>query len=98
MKSLRNNKLFYRSLLVSYGCLFCCSLELFPPLNDLLQLAPLPSINDVEEVTIPGALLPLVKAVDFPVLFSGIMALNTLISFVYERLLLDLFENRQRSV
>jgi Na+/pantothenate symporter len=45
MKDLKENKLFYRSLLVCYAVIAICTLEIFPPLNELLQLAPLPSIT-----------------------------------------------------
>ena len=43
MKSLRENKLLMRSLQACYILIALLVLEVFPPMNDLLQLAPLPS-------------------------------------------------------
>jgi hypothetical protein len=45
MKDVHENKLFYRNLQLLYGILFVCALEIFPPLNDLLQLTALPTEN-----------------------------------------------------
>ena len=45
MEDIWDNKLLLRSLQVCYGVLISCALEVFPPLNDLLQLAELPSRN-----------------------------------------------------
>lgn len=43
MQDLSDNLLLLRTLQASYTVLFACALEVLPPLNELLQLAPLPS-------------------------------------------------------
>ena len=45
MNDLRENKLLWRSLQACYGVLLICALEIFPPLNDLLQLTPLSAVG-----------------------------------------------------
>jgi hypothetical protein len=55
MKDLKENKLFYRSLLVCYAVIAICTLEIFPPLNELLQLAPLPTITAAMPTTTTDA-------------------------------------------
>ena len=47
---LRKNTMLLRSLQICYGVLFVCALEIFPPLNDLLQLTEFP-ITTSDEVT-----------------------------------------------
>lgn len=88
MKGLRENKLFYRSLLLCYGALAVCALEVFPPLNDLLQLTILPSVSDIE-FRASDPLLSLVAFVDFPVFFFLLMVVNTALSFAWERTVLS---------
>ena len=97
MKSIRNNKLFYRSLMICYGSLLACALEVFPPRNDLLQLTTLPSLHDVDDITLQGGLRSLLEATDFPVFFCGLMVLNTLLSFAYERTILNVFVTKGRT-
>jgi len=43
MKALKENKLLFRSLQVSYIFIAALVIEVLPPLNELLQLVPLPS-------------------------------------------------------
>ncbi|KAL7498233.1 hypothetical protein ACHAWT_006367 [Skeletonema menzelii] len=43
MENLTENKLLFRSIQACYATLFICALDIFPPLNQLLQLTPLPS-------------------------------------------------------
>ena len=43
MQNLRENKMLYRSLQLCYAVLLICTLEVFPPLNDLFQLTEFPS-------------------------------------------------------
>jgi hypothetical protein len=91
MKDLRENKLFYRSLQVCYAVLAICALEVFPPLNDLLQLTALPSVNTLDE-SVSNPIIDLIRTVDFPVFMSLLMALNTILSFSFERTVLHAFE------
>jgi len=94
MKDLHENKLFYRSLQVCYAVLAICSLEIFPPLNDLLQLTTLPSVSEIT-VDTSNPLHNLIVAVDFPVFMCTLMAINTLLAFSFERMILRLFEGRK---
>ena len=43
MENLNENVVLFRSIQVCYLVLFVCALDMFPPLNQLLQLSPLPS-------------------------------------------------------
>ena len=43
MESFRDNKMLSRSLLVAWCVALICATDVFPPLNDMLQLVPLPS-------------------------------------------------------
>lgn len=45
VENLNENKLLFRSIVFCYGALFVCALDIFPPLNDLLQLSTLPTDN-----------------------------------------------------
>jgi len=83
MQDLRENKYLYRSLQVCYGVLIICALEAFPPLNDLIQLTPLPRLDADESITHPLAVL--VRAVDFPGFMCGLMVADTLLAFAVER-------------
>lgn len=94
MKDLHENKLFYRSLQVCYAALAICSLEIFPPLNDLLQLTTLPSVSEITvEKTNP--LQNMIMAIDFPVSMCTLMAINTVLAFSFERMVLRFFEGRK---
>ena len=106
MEDLWENKLLLRSLQVCYGVLFVCALEIFPPLNDLLQLAELPDVSAMgDEVRSwrstnsfapKGSLLPLlegaVESVGFHVFLSSLMICDTVLAFVAERIILSIFD------
>lgn len=90
MENLDENKLLYRSLQVCYGVLIVCALEVFPPLNDLLELSELPSVVG----TIPDFdnwLVQLVRLVDFRVFLAVLMTLDTGLAFALERFLIRFF-------
>ena len=98
MADIHENKLLYRSLQVSYGILAVCALELFPPLNDLLQLTAMPSTSDATGESF-GHLLnsenPLNKvivSVELPVFLCGVMAIDTVLVFAAERVIRSHFE------
>lgn len=93
MKDLHENKLFYRSLQVCYIVLAICALEVFPPLNDLLQLTALPSVDTLDK-GLSNPFIDLIRILDFPVFMSLLMALNTVLSFFFERTVLRAFERR----
>ena len=43
MESFRDNKMLSRSLVLAWVIAFVCATDVFSPLNDMLQLVPLPS-------------------------------------------------------
>lgn len=98
MADIHENKLLYRSLQVSYGILAVCTLELFPPLNDLLQLTAMPSTSEATGDS-SGFLLnsedPLYKvlvSVELPVFLCGVMVIDTFLVFAAERAIRSHFE------
>jgi cation-transporting ATPase 13A1 len=104
MADLRSNRLLYRTLQVCYAVLFACAFEVFPPMNDLLQLASLPTVAaDAMDgpFSTPEAsdelLLQLVRALDFPAFLSFLMLLDTAIVFGLERFLVTIFEEQSKN-
>jgi cation-transporting ATPase 13A1 len=105
MEPLQKNKLLVRSLQLCYGVLLICALEIFPPLNDLMQLAEFPDTtesaewnNDVESSSVEqqgglilGMLNQLVKSTGFPVFMCGLMIVDTVLAFASERIILRIF-------
>ena len=107
VEPLRKNTMLWRSLQICYGLLFACALEVFPPLNDLFQLAEFPDTvgeggiewtND-EGYVPPHSSLPfvsslnqIVQCIGFPLFISGLMACDTILTFVSERVILQIFE------
>ena len=88
MENLTENKLLFRSLQACYAVLFVCALDIFPPLNQLLQLTPLPStgppsfnVNDVgqggDDDSIQGMMLQAIDAIGFRLMLCVIMCLDT---------------------
>lgn len=97
MESLSDNKVMLRSLQVIYIALFVCALQLFPPLNDLLQLAPFPNESLVDDHRWSpknnfGAIVAIVRAVKFPFFISALMVLDTACSFFAEWFIVRIFE------
>ncbi len=88
MESLTENKLLFRSIQACYAVLFVCALDMFPPLNQLLQLSPLPStgppafnVNVVGDIDgIQGLMIQAIDAIGFRLMLCVIMCLDT--SFV----------------
>ncbi|KAL7459250.1 hypothetical protein ACHAWC_011327 [Mediolabrus comicus] len=88
MESLTENKLLFRSIQACYAGLFVCALDMFPPLNQLLQLSPLPStgpptfnVNVVGEIGgIQGLMIQAIDDFGFRLMLCVIMCLDT--SFV----------------
>ena len=95
VEPLRQNKMLLRSLQACYAVLFCCALELFPPLSDLLQLSEYPSIesDDAQEwqegSLETDRLLSLANGVvssfGFPTFICGLMVVDTLLTFTVEK-------------
>jgi hypothetical protein len=100
MKDLHENKLFYRSLQLCYTVLAIATLEIFPPLNDLLQLT-IGSLELSSGISHQGPFLsqfPLLAAgiemLDFPICLSLLMVLDTGLSVAFERFVIKVFESR----
>jgi len=92
MESLSENVLLFRSIQACYFILFVCAMEVFPPLNQLMQLSPLPrtgpptfNLRDDEEgygnILIIGA----VNAVGFRTMLCIIMSLDTMMVTLAEK-------------
>ncbi|KAL3915148.1 MAG: hypothetical protein SGILL_005782 [Bacillariaceae sp.] len=102
VEPLRKNKMLWRSLQSSYFVLVACTFEIFPPLNDVLQLAEFPNAtSELREWTqlqgphsrVMIALTDLVRMIGFPVFLFGLMVLDTFFAFSSEMLVLKVFEN-----
>jgi manganese-transporting P-type ATPase len=104
VEPLRKNQMLWRSIQASYVLLFGCVFEVFPPLNDLFQLAEFPDVTDVDviwtkqdsqsrQVLIPltQGLTRAIRCVGFPVFMSVLMLLDTILSFLSEQAILKLF-------
>jgi len=100
MQDLRENKMMTKGLQICYVALFSCALEVFPPLNDLMQLAPLPgdgeelvgiiNLNDIGPHI--QFLMMIVNAIGFKMTLCAIMAVDTALSYVGEKALIKFFE------
>jgi cation-transporting ATPase 13A1 len=89
MANLNENKLMYRSLQVCYASLLIMCLEVFPPLNDLLQLSPMPVVMNIEQDS--GSLRQLMSLVGLPVFLCGLMTIDTALVFSLERFFVNKF-------
>jgi len=106
MEDLTENKLLFRSIQGCYFVLFVCALEVFPPLNQLMQLSPLPSSGpplfhlehhegggSVDEFGIVhDLLLQAVKLVGFKAMLCVIMCLDTALVSVAEKVIRSVLE------
>lgn len=98
MEDLRDNKMLLRSAQACYVVLFACSLEVFPPLNDLFQIAPFPETqNDLAgdddwavSISEAGGMVQFVRELGFPVAMSIFMAADIVLSFAAEKIILKL--------
>ncbi|KAL7536758.1 hypothetical protein ACHAXR_007376 [Thalassiosira sp. AJA248-18] len=96
MEDMTENKLFFRSIQGCYFVLFVCAVEIFPPLNQLMQLSPLPSSGPplfglqegsvvYEDSIVHDLLLQAVSSVGFRTLLCVIMCLDTALVTVAEK-------------
>jgi cation-transporting ATPase 13A1 len=96
MQDLRENRMLYRSLQLSYLILALSVWEVFPPLNDLLQLTALPNVTELltlqeggsNSVGVPLPWMPLIQTVGFPAFLSGLMVVDTVLAFQVESMVL----------
>jgi cation-transporting ATPase 13A1 len=96
------NKLLLRSLQMCYLVLFASALEVFPPLNDLLQLTEMPvldgsevsylTVDEYKNDTLQLALHSCIKSMGFPGFLCGLMILDTGAAFAAERAIRRVFE------
>jgi cation-transporting ATPase 13A1 len=102
MEDLVDNKLLWRSFQVSFGMLFVCALEIFTPLNQLLQLSPLPTLSMEESARLlengageNGDLLfftlsKIVDIVGFRFTLCVLMVIDSALAFVVEKYFIKL--------
>ena len=99
MEDLGENVILLRSLQICYVALFACAAEVFPPLNDLLQLSTLPSafeggcLNSGDEASIVfrAALTDTVGMLGFKMTLCGLMALDSIVVYAVERAIASFF-------
>ena len=97
-ENLQENKLLMRSLLACYASLFLCVFEAFPPLNDLLQLSPLPLLTEQERSDNAGMswqqtwMSTLLETLDFPTIVFILMVTDTILTFLVEKTIVRIFE------
>jgi cation-transporting ATPase 13A1 len=88
MADLVENKLFYHSLQVCYATMFVLVTECFIPLNDLLQLGPLPTLADGNSnVQAAGIVFEMIHNLGFSGFLGSLMVLDTVLVFGVERML-----------
>lgn len=105
VEPLRGNKILWRSLQICYVILFACALEVFPPINDLFQLAEFPDVtgdgpkhwmvnsnSNQYGVFLVSNLTSLVQTIGFKVFMTGLMLCDTILVFSFENLILRCFQ------
>lgn len=102
MESLPENTLLYRSIQACYFVLFVCALEVFPPLNQLMQLSPLPTagpptfnLDDAigyDSSIVHDVLLQAVNSVGFRTMLCVIMTMDTALVTLAEKAIRSLHE------
>ena len=102
MQNFSENKMMLRSVQICYGVLFACALEVFPPLNQLMQLTPLPedgaeiprmstgAVGDAEGF-VEGLASTLVPEIGFKLTLCLLMGADTVLVYVAEKTLQALF-------
>jgi len=108
IEDLKKNKLLIKSLQASVGIVFACALEIFPPLNDLLQLSPLPSELTTRAVTSVHLnnligdsweefhqFVSMLRSIDFKTLLCVLMVLDCGISLLAEQMVRKFFRSMQ---
>ena len=93
MQDLRENKMLYRALLLSYFVLMICALEAFPPIGDMLQMTELPTIENMDQQKFEQ-LPDILKVVDFKIFLLMLMLLDTLLVFFIEHQLRAIFDKK----
>jgi cation-transporting ATPase 13A1 len=103
VEPLSKNTMLFRSLQLSYGVLAICALEVFPPLNDLLQLDALPDSSQFGDMEWMAArtsgvwifgLISVVQGSGLPVFLTGLMVADTVLVFVAEKVIRSIFQKQ----
>lgn len=105
MESLAENALLFRSIQGCYLVLSICAVEVFPPLNQLMQLSPLPaggppafrlcdegSIGDEDGGFVHELLLGAVTSFGFRTMLCVIMVVDTTLVTLLEKTIRSVFE------
>lgn len=100
MEDLSENLVLLRSVQACYAVLFACAAEVFPPLNDLLQLSALPlgtkedwMIGQAEGFTFTRALLlDTAQTMGFKATLCGLMVLDSVVAYAAEKAIAGFFE------
>jgi cation-transporting ATPase 13A1 len=93
MEDFHENKMLLRGVQICHAVIWICALELFPPLNDLLQLTSFPqtdvSVAEDDEwvasVAQAGGLTQVVRTLGFPTFMCLLMAADTVIAYFVEK-------------
>ena len=98
MQNLTENKLMLRSVQISYVALFACALEVFPPLNELMQLTPLPAGGAEVFATADGGGLGeqmsfVVGSIGFKLTLCLCMVIDTVLVHQVEKTIQRVFDN-----
>lgn len=103
MEDLTDNKLLFRTIQGCYFVLFVCAVEIFPPLNQLMQLSPLPSSGPPlfhlgegighDAGFVHDMLLQSVGFVGFRTMLCVIMCLDTSLVTMAEKLIRSIFDS-----
>jgi len=97
MQTFKQNKLLLRTVQVSFAALGICVLEIFEPLNRLMQFAPLPGGEFLVHIDDGGAninriLAMLLSWVGFKASLIFIMVADSIVAFKTEKLIIKAFE------
>jgi cation-transporting ATPase 13A1 len=100
MQDFRENIMLLRGVQICHAVIWICAIEAFPPLNDLLQLAPFPQTdmssvaendNWVASLEQAGGLTQLVRLLGFPTFMCLLMAADTAIAYGAEKAVSRMF-------
>ena len=100
MEDFHENTLLFRSVQLCHALVWICALEIFPPLNDLLQLAPFPNTvmsfahddDWVASIAKARGLTQVVRTLGFPTSMCLLMALDTVLAYVLEKVIDRFFD------
>jgi len=107
MESLSENKLLFKSIQGCYFVLFVCAVEIFPPLNQLMQLSPLPTSGpptfneegssigtEDDDSFVHDLLLGAVNSVGFQAMLCAIMIADTALVTLAEKSIRSVFGSK----